>query len=72
MLQPGPEPPFGPRPEESSWFAAIAIVVTIAICLVAFVWIFMRLNPYLSDFVTVDAPTVVPAASPSASPPAQP
>jgi hypothetical protein len=49
------------------------MVVAIAICLVAFVWFFLRLDPYLSDFMSQSPPTVTtvigsPTASPSSTP----
>jgi hypothetical protein len=42
------------------WMTAIAIAVAIAILLVVFVWIVVRLEPVLSDFVATNPPTVTP------------
>jgi hypothetical protein len=41
------------------WGATIAIVLSIVICLVVFIWIFIELNPYMSDFISGDqTPTI--------------
>lgn len=53
-------------PDRSDWTTALAIAVAIAICLTAFVWIFLRLDPYLSDFVSDDPATPASEASPTA------
>lgn len=34
------------------WGIAIAIALTILICIVAFIWIFVQLEPFLSDFIS--------------------
>jgi hypothetical protein len=47
--------------ERSYWGLTVAIGITIVICLIAFIWIFLRLNPFLSDFTGSDVlltPTV--------------
>lgn len=47
------------------WGVAIAIAITIVICLSAFVWIFVELDPFLDDFTGSDATvTSDPVASP--------
>lgn len=53
-------------PDRSDWTTAVAIAVAIAICLIAFIWIFLRLDPYLSDFVSDDPATPAIEASPTA------
>jgi hypothetical protein len=53
--------------EPPSWSVAAAIAVTIVICIAAFVWIFVRLEPLMSDFVSDDAlatPTVTATSTP--------
>lgn len=54
------------RPElnqaRNDWGIAIAIGITIVICIAAFIWIFLQLEPLLSDFVSeadLATPTVV-------------
>ena len=59
-LEPGPEPPLGPRPDQTAWFQAVSIAVAIVICLIAFTWLFLRLDPYMTDFVSSDAESSVP------------
>lgn len=54
-----PDPP-GEMPD---WLSAVAIAIAIAILLVVFVWIIVRLEPVLSDFVAAERPvaTATPA-----------
>jgi hypothetical protein len=40
------------------WMTAIAIAIAIAILLVVFIWIVVRLEPVLSDFVATNPPAV--------------
>ncbi|HUG15140.1 MAG TPA: hypothetical protein VMM78_08975 [Thermomicrobiales bacterium] len=54
------------RPEydrsRNDWSIAAAIAVTIVICIATFIWIFIELEPLLSDFVSeadVMTPTIV-------------
>lgn len=47
-----PDPP-GEMPD---WLSAVAIAFAIAILLVVFIWIIVRLEPVLSDFVGSDVP----------------
>ena len=49
--------------EPSSWGVAMAIAITIVICLAAFIWIFVSLEPAMSDFIAEDA-----LATPTAQP----
>jgi hypothetical protein len=57
-------------PDDASkdWGVAIAIALTIVICLVAFVWIFIELDPYLDDFTGSDVTVTPDEAGPFASP----
>lgn len=59
-------PPLAKR--SSDWGVAVAIALSILICLAAFVWIFVELEPFMSDFTGTDAivtpETIDPAASP--------
>jgi hypothetical protein len=53
--------------EPPSWGVAAAIAVTIVICIAAFVWIFVRLEPFMNDFISEEAiatPTVVATSTP--------
>lgn len=57
------------------WSVAVAIVATIVICIVAFIWIFIRLDPFLDDFVSstdLTSPTVIDSASPVIANPTSP
>ena len=47
---------------------AIAIALSILICLVAFVWIFVELEPFMSDFTGTDAVVSPEADDPFATP----
>ena len=53
-----PDPP-GEMPD---WLSAVTLAFAIAILLVVFVWIIVRLEPVLSDFVASEPPvtTVTP------------
>jgi hypothetical protein len=61
------------RPEfdtpRSDWGIAAAIAFTIVICIAAFIWIFIQLEPLLSDFVSeadlVTPTTIVTEATPA-------
>ncbi len=63
----GELPPLAKR--SSDWGVAVAIALSIVICLAAFIWIFVELDPLLSDFTGTDTivtpEPVDPAASPS-------
>jgi hypothetical protein len=49
----------------TDWGVAAAIAISIVICLAAFVWIFVELDPFMDDFTGSDATvTSDPAASP--------
>lgn len=52
-----------PPGEMPDWITAVAIAIATAILLVVFVWIIVRLEPVLSDFVASDTPiaTATPA-----------
>ena len=52
--------------ETGGWTTALALAIAIAICLAAFVWIFLRLDPYLSDFISDDSSTPISDPSPTA------
>jgi hypothetical protein len=48
--------------EPPSWGVAAAVAVTIVICIATFVWIYVRLEPFMNDFISAEAiatPTVV-------------
>lgn len=46
----------------ADWFVAASIGVAIVICLVAFVWVFVQLDPFLDDFIPGNAaPTPTPS-----------
>jgi hypothetical protein len=65
----GQQPDNQPQ-DRSDWTTAIAIALAILICLAAFIWIFLRLDPYLSDFVSDDDPaTPATEGSPTSSVP---
>jgi hypothetical protein len=51
----------------SDWSVAVAIALSIIICLAAFIWIFVQLEPFLSDFVS-QAELATPAVETQASP----
>jgi len=58
------EPPPADQPSKD-WGVAVAIALSIVICLAAFVWIYVELDPFLDDFTGSDATmTADPAASP--------
>lgn len=52
-----------PPGEIPDWISAIAIALATAILLVVFIWIIVRLEPVLSDFVASDTP--IATATPS-------
>lgn len=55
----------------ADWIVAGSIAVAILICLVAFVWVFVELEPLMDDFIPGSAaPTVTPndAIPPSSDP----
>jgi hypothetical protein len=58
----------GSPPKEAAskdWNVAAAIAISIVICLAAFVWIFVELDPFMDDFTGSNATvTADPAASP--------
>ena len=45
-----------PPGEMPDWISALAIALATAILLIVFIWIIVRLEPFLSDFVVPDAP----------------
>lgn len=45
-----------PPGELPDWLVALAIALATAILLVVFVWIIVRLEPLLSDFIVSDEP----------------
>lgn len=49
-----------PSSDMPDWLTAIAIGIAIAILLVVFIWIIIRIEPVLSDFIAPDAPVVTP------------
>jgi hypothetical protein len=51
--------------DSRDWGVAAAIAISIVICLAAFVWIFVELDPFMDDFTGSNA-TVT--SDPSASP----
>jgi hypothetical protein len=56
-----------PPPDDTSRDRGVAITIalSIIICLTAFVWIFIQLDPFLDDFTGTDVTvTADPAASP--------
>ncbi len=65
VRQPDDDSPRRVDQRGTDWGIAIAIALSIVICLAAFVWIFVELDPFLDDFTGTDA-TVT--AGPSASP----
>jgi hypothetical protein len=59
-----------PRPR-GDWGVAIAIALSIVICVAAFIWLFVELEPFLSDFVseaTVSTPTLESEPAPTPVP----
>lgn len=40
-----------PHRSRSDWGIALAIALAIVICLVAFVWIYIGLEPFMGDFI---------------------
>lgn len=38
----------------------LSMAITIAICIVAFIWIYLRVGPYLSDFIPAEPPEPTP------------
>ena len=58
------DPPHAGQPTKD-WNVAVAIALSIVICLAAFVWIFVELDPFLDDFT---GSNVTVTADPSASP----
>jgi hypothetical protein len=46
---------------QRDWPVALTLALAILIVVVAFVWLFLQIDPFLSDFVSVrnDSPTVV-------------
>ena len=56
-----------PQPDERrthDWSVAVTIALAILICLIAFIWIFVQLEPFMTDFIGSEA-----AASPTATEP---
>lgn len=57
----------GFRRSRGDWGVAASIVLTIVICITAFIWIFLQLDPLLSDFISeadLATPTAVSEPSP--------
>ena len=52
-----------PSSEMPDWLTAVAIGIAIAILLVVFIGIVIRIEPVLSDFIATDAPSAT--ATPS-------
>jgi len=77
MYEPGQGPSHERAPEHSGWFTGISMLVAFVICVIAFVWLFVRIDPYLSDFISGDpatvtvTETVVPEGSPVSAPTGQ-
>jgi hypothetical protein len=67
MFEPGQDPPFSRAPEHSGWLTGITMAVAIVICIAAFIWLFLRIDPYLSDFISGDDPTPTSVETPSAT-----
>ncbi|MDQ3548533.1 MAG: hypothetical protein M3439_06895 [Chloroflexota bacterium] len=63
----GPSPAATSR-RASDWGVAVAIAFSIVICLVAFVWIFIALDPILSDFTGSDMIVTPELADPATTP----
>ena len=65
----GPNP-FDDTAPSREWTVALALALAILICLGAFVWLFIQLDPFMSDFISgtdLVTPTVE-LASPTAAP----
>jgi hypothetical protein len=57
MFEPGQDPSYSRAPEHSGWLTGISMLVAIVICVAAFIWLFLQIDPYLSDFISGDEPT---------------
>ncbi|MEX1157665.1 MAG: hypothetical protein WEC79_01900 [Thermomicrobiales bacterium] len=68
MRRPTDDDPLPSVDLSSDWGVAVAIGLTILICLAAFVWIFVGLDPFISDFTGTDA-VVTPAPTDPATTP---
>jgi hypothetical protein len=53
------------RAKPAQWFTGVSIALVVLVCLAIFIFAFVQLDPYLSDFVSDDAtPTESPTAEP--------
>lgn len=52
-----------PPAEMPDWLTAVAIAIATAILLVVFIWIIVRIEPVLSDFIVSDTP--IPTSTPT-------
>jgi hypothetical protein len=56
------------RARHNDWAVAGAIALSIFICIAAFIWIFVELEPFMSDFTGSDVIVTPDSNGPSASP----
>lgn len=54
--------------QRTDWGVAIAIALSIFICLAAFIWIFVEIEPFMSDFTGSDAIITPDPSTPPATP----
>lgn len=69
-MQDDPFNPFNDGPKSREWTIALTLGLAILICLGAFVWLFIQLDPFMADFISGADPVTpaVDAASPTAEP----
>jgi hypothetical protein len=57
--------PFDARLRRRDWQVAVSLAIAVLIVLVAFVWLLVQIDPFLSDFVSTDEASPVIVASPT-------
>ncbi|MBX6342532.1 MAG: hypothetical protein IRY97_08745, partial [Thermomicrobiaceae bacterium] len=51
MVEPGLTSRLRQHSRRSGVLVGVSMALTIAICIVAFIWIYVRVGPFLSDFI---------------------
>ena len=68
MREPDAEDVLPPHKRTNDWGVAVAIAVSIVICLATFVWIFVEIEPFMSDFIGSNVVATPELVDPQASP----
>jgi hypothetical protein len=65
MNDPGENDHLSATLRRRDWHVAVSLIIAVVIVLVAFVWLLVQIDPFLSDFVSTDDGSPVIVASPT-------